>query len=53
MFEDLGAFNDEILGKSHRRPPDSDHSAVGHEIDFTISDFVRDLRASATLLRCG
>ncbi|MDJ0760456.1 MAG: exodeoxyribonuclease VII large subunit [Woeseiaceae bacterium] len=44
-LEDLWAFNDERLA---RRIVDSDIpvvSAVGHEVDFTIADFVADVRA--------
>ena len=43
--EDLWAFNEEILARAiyHSRIPVI--SAVGHEIDFSISDFVADLRA--------
>lgn len=44
-IEDLWAFNQEIVARSiyHSRIPII--SAVGHEIDFVISDFVADLRA--------
>jgi exodeoxyribonuclease VII large subunit len=44
-IEDLWCFNDENLARAiaHSRLPVV--SAVGHEIDFTISDFVSDLRA--------
>jgi exodeoxyribonuclease VII large subunit len=45
-IEDLWAFNEECVAKaifSSRVPV---ISAVGHETDFTISDFVADLRAS-------
>jgi exodeoxyribonuclease VII large subunit len=44
-LEDLWCFNEESLARAiatHRTPI---ISAVGHEIDFTISDFVADLRA--------
>ena len=43
--DDLWAFNEEIVARSiyHSRIPII--SAVGHEIDFTISDLVSDLRA--------
>lgn len=45
-LEDLWAFNEEIVARAifHSRVPVV--SAVGHEIDFTISDFVADLRAA-------
>ena len=44
-LEDLWEFNEERLARSiyHSRIPVV--SAVGHEIDFTIADFVADLRA--------
>lgn len=44
-IEDLWAFNDEILARTIVASPFPVISAVGHEIDFTISDFVADLRA--------
>ncbi|MDE0119412.1 MAG: exodeoxyribonuclease VII large subunit [Bdellovibrionales bacterium] len=43
--EDLWAFNDEALAKTLFAFPLPIISAVGHEIDFTISDFVADMRA--------
>lgn len=43
--EDLAAFNDETLARAIANYPLPIISAVGHEIDFTISDFVADLRA--------
>lgn len=44
-LEDLWAFNEEVVARAvyHSRIPTV--SAVGHEIDFTISDFVADRRA--------
>jgi len=44
-IEDLWEFNEEIVARAiaHSRLPIV--SAVGHEIDFTICDFVADLRA--------
>ncbi|MEP6880512.1 MAG: exodeoxyribonuclease VII large subunit, partial [Dokdonella sp.] len=44
-LEDLWAFNDEALARAIVRSPIPVVSAVGHEIDFSISDFVADLRA--------
>ncbi len=44
-LEDLWAFNDENLARRIHRCTIPVVSAVGHEIDFTISDFVADLRA--------
>lgn len=43
--EDLWAFNEEILARAIFRSEIPVISAVGHEIDFSISDFVADLRA--------
>ncbi|MEC9488345.1 MAG: exodeoxyribonuclease VII large subunit [Halanaerobium sp.] len=44
-IEDLWAFNDEELAREIFAFPLPVISAVGHERDFTISDFVADLRA--------
>lgn len=44
--EDLWAFNDELLARHIRRSEIPVISAVGHEIDWTISDMVADLRAA-------
>ena len=44
-IEDLWCFNDEALARSIAASRLPVVSAVGHEIDFTISDFVADLRA--------
>ncbi|MFZ4402567.1 MAG: exodeoxyribonuclease VII large subunit [Pseudobdellovibrionaceae bacterium] len=44
-IEDLWAFNDEELARDIAACPFPIISAVGHEIDFTICDFVSDLRA--------
>ena len=44
-MEDLWAFNDEQLARTIGRSPVPLVSGVGHETDFTIADFVADLRA--------
>ena len=44
-IEDLWAFNDETLARTIARSPVPVVSGVGHETDFTIADFVADLRA--------
>ena len=43
--EDLWAFNEEVLARAIYGSRIPVISAVGHEIDFSISDFVADLRA--------
>ncbi len=45
-LEDLFAFNEEIIARTIFKSDIPIISAVGHEIDFTISDFVADVRAS-------
>lgn len=45
-LEDLWAFNEEIVARAVYHSALPVLSAVGHEIDFTISDFVADFRAA-------
>lgn len=45
-LEDLWAFNEEAVARAIFESGVPIVSAVGHEIDFTISDFVADLRAA-------
>jgi len=45
-LEDLWAFNEEVVARAIFESQLPVVSAVGHEIDFTISDFVADLRAA-------
>ena len=43
-IEDLWAFNEEVVARAISRSKIPIISAVGHEIDWTISDFVADMR---------
>jgi exodeoxyribonuclease VII large subunit len=44
-LEDLWAFNEEVVARAIFKSAIPIVSAVGHEVDFTIADFVADLRA--------
>lgn len=44
-IEDLWSFNEEIVARAISNSGIPTVSAVGHEVDFTIADFVADLRA--------
>ena len=45
-LEDLWAFNEEIVARAIYESKIPIISAVGHQVDFTIADFVADVRAA-------
>ena len=45
-LEDLWAFNEEVLARAVHESALTVVSAVGHEVDFLITDFVADVRAA-------
>ena len=44
-LEDLWAFNEEVIARAIEKADKPIVSAVGHEVDFTLCDFVADIRA--------
>ncbi len=51
LTEDLWCFNNEIVARTIAASQIPIISAVGHEVDVTIADFVADMRSNA--ISCG